>query len=809
MFYSQYILSKKGPLKPIWVAAYFHKRLKKEQVTETDISSSVDQIRQNVITVTYRVLGYLLLGVVRIYSKKVEYLYDDCNEALKNIKSSVPLKKSKEGMWARYSSITLPERFELDSFDLEISEDMSGGNTIPHQRYILEERSEDAGNMDYSFTKYFQEEGLAHFETGNTVHTTVRGESTAWPQKFMLEERFDDADNLHITLDKDFHDNEFTRFETSDTVRTPTRDVLSPRLMDKYTEVYPSPVPTGLETSVENLQGSQLPEEEFIDCGGSSGDDESVEPTTQTKEFDKYTTRINFMGITPLDLGELGIFNEGDPLVNADTPSHIPTGSEASMENLQGNQLPTEEFIDCGRSCGDDESVEPTTQNKEVDKHKKRIEFMGITPLESGELGIFNKGDPLANIDTPSYFPTGSEASIEKLQGNQLPREKFVDCGRSGGNDEFVELALQNKEVDRPAKRIKFLEITPSDLGELDIFKKGDPLANTEIPSHVPIGSEAATPSELMVIHTPSKKESFRFSRKRKRPLDNAIILSNEVIRQGLDDSSSLVVSRRIAPRTALGVWKKYKLPKFYQNFLEPLIPCTPQHKTRLYRRKFVTPKPLETSEIPVNLGEDRYAANKEPSERSPPETNTTDNSTLRLCETLTSSSLDIKVPTTSGPSSAHREPSEESPYSETNTMDHSTWSSFETPTTNCLDTAISDGESSLSETETEAQDIGLNLKDEELHPGEEESNENQYGWSHRTRKVAGFLRKSFLDRKECGNTEPLNLNPVLNNKTKKESARLFYEILVLKSRGLVDVKQDTPYDDICLLSTPKLVPSD
>lgn len=85
-----------------------------------------DEIMQHELTITYRVLGYLLLGVVRIYSKKVEYLYRDCNEVLTHINTSVPSKlQHKEGMCAPYSSITLPERFELDGFVLELPEDMS------------------------------------------------------------------------------------------------------------------------------------------------------------------------------------------------------------------------------------------------------------------------------------------------------------------------------------------------------------------------------------------------------------------------------------------------------------------------------------------------------------------------------------------------------------------------------------------------------------------------------------------------------------------------------------------------------------
>lgn len=79
--------------------------------------------------VTYRVLGYLLLGVVRIYSKKVEYLCDDCHEILIKIKDFSGIKKvnpQTEAMCAPYSSITLPDRFELDAFDLDVMGDISG-----------------------------------------------------------------------------------------------------------------------------------------------------------------------------------------------------------------------------------------------------------------------------------------------------------------------------------------------------------------------------------------------------------------------------------------------------------------------------------------------------------------------------------------------------------------------------------------------------------------------------------------------------------------------------------------------------------
>lgn len=76
--------------------------------------------------VTYRVLAFLLLGVVRVFSKKVDYLFNDCNEVLLKIRDFMVTNKDTtqlETLCAPYSSITVPERFELDAFDLEILED--------------------------------------------------------------------------------------------------------------------------------------------------------------------------------------------------------------------------------------------------------------------------------------------------------------------------------------------------------------------------------------------------------------------------------------------------------------------------------------------------------------------------------------------------------------------------------------------------------------------------------------------------------------------------------------------------------------
>eukprot|EP00750_Incisomonas_marina_P020128 INCI3747.1.p1 GENE.INCI3747.1~~INCI3747.1.p1 ORF type:complete len:616 (-),score=134.58 INCI3747.1:83-1930(-) len=81
MFYSDLILAKKGPLANIWLAAHLSNKLSKSQVFDTNIEGSVQSIVQPAFPLALRVSGHLLLGVVRIYSRQVKYLFADCNFA--------------------------------------------------------------------------------------------------------------------------------------------------------------------------------------------------------------------------------------------------------------------------------------------------------------------------------------------------------------------------------------------------------------------------------------------------------------------------------------------------------------------------------------------------------------------------------------------------------------------------------------------------------------------------------------------------------------------------------------------------------
>ncbi|KAJ8785064.1 hypothetical protein J1605_007620 [Eschrichtius robustus] len=86
MFYAHFVLSKRGPLAKIWLAAHWDKKLTKAHVFECNLESSVESIISPKVKMALRTSGHLLLGVVRIYHRKAKYLLADCNEAFIKIK---------------------------------------------------------------------------------------------------------------------------------------------------------------------------------------------------------------------------------------------------------------------------------------------------------------------------------------------------------------------------------------------------------------------------------------------------------------------------------------------------------------------------------------------------------------------------------------------------------------------------------------------------------------------------------------------------------------------------------------------------
>ncbi|ESQ28607.1 hypothetical protein EUTSA_v10019442mg [Eutrema salsugineum] len=107
----------------VWTAAHLPGRLKKSHYTASNIPKTVDLILMfPEIPMTLRLSGQLLLGVKRIYSKQVDYLFCDCNlfitcSAKYFLSTQVDLPK--DARQSPVESVTLPHTLNLDDFDLE------------------------------------------------------------------------------------------------------------------------------------------------------------------------------------------------------------------------------------------------------------------------------------------------------------------------------------------------------------------------------------------------------------------------------------------------------------------------------------------------------------------------------------------------------------------------------------------------------------------------------------------------------------------------------------------------------------------
>lgn len=158
MFYSQIILSKKGPLGKIWQAAHWgDKKLGRPAIFATDISSTVDELLHPVAPMALRVSGHLLLGVVRIYSRQVQYLADDCHAAVLKVQLAYSNKSTATTMkeplttttttatttnvshFGEYTDVEFAVPISQFQIPFDISDETSPEDWIPVAAYFEEE----------------------------------------------------------------------------------------------------------------------------------------------------------------------------------------------------------------------------------------------------------------------------------------------------------------------------------------------------------------------------------------------------------------------------------------------------------------------------------------------------------------------------------------------------------------------------------------------------------------------------------------------------------------------------------------------
>jgi cohesin complex subunit SCC1 len=190
MFYSETLLSKTGPLARVWLSANLERKLSKSHILQSDIESSVNAIvDQGQAPMALRLSGQLLLGVVRIYSRKARYLLDDCNEALMKIKMAFRLTNNNDltSTVVAPGGITLPD--VLTESDLFMNLDSS---LLLSQTLNLEPEGKRQGHsMDFG----------SQLLPDSSFRRSVSQEPPRLEDHTLVDLNFGDDDDTHIGRD--------------------------------------------------------------------------------------------------------------------------------------------------------------------------------------------------------------------------------------------------------------------------------------------------------------------------------------------------------------------------------------------------------------------------------------------------------------------------------------------------------------------------------------------------------------------------------------------------------------------------------
>ncbi|XP_024445197.2 sister chromatid cohesion 1 protein 2 isoform X2 [Populus trichocarpa] len=788
MFYSHCLLSRKGPLGSIWVAAYYFKRLKKAQVTSTDISSSVDKILQDGFdVVTYRVLAYLLLGVVRIYSKKVEYLFDDCNKVLLNVKDFVLCNKDGilvETLQAPYFSITLPERFELDAFDLEIIEDTIGGNVMPHEEITLKDGMwKTRGVAKYSLNQ------VSARQSDYLKRCTLCSVSTLQASMEKLQGSMfshHECEDLEMFLE--------VEEEPTNTRKSFVEDHLTDEEESKVPDKIGSDE-THAGMSVLKLCDDSVCQEASLNLEMFGGVEE--EPGKLAKLY--HQSEEQQKEVPGVEQSE----NETQSVLNDGNVSDV----EVSIEKLLESRFFQEECMDANTFLAVEEPPEHARPfNEEHQSNAGNTSLPETTTLGKRKQQLVSEDHPLyikldatpqskfkdvSGANTPEFMVISTPAAKEHARALRKRKCFFDDVVVFPNN--VIKECIENTG-DLVSKRRK-LPHTAFAVWKACRFSNLDkcflepliPCASLELGSlfrtkKLQIPETVKSVGGSVEIEEPSKKLDASESQNIGGSVENTEHLEK------LNVSGSPLVGRldeTVETAENMFIQESAGILESPQKFvsecptsarLVETMELSDMSESYTVGRSVETVETLEKSNVSGSPSASRFAGTLERPGK-----------------------LDIAESPTAGGSLEQMAIAPETPIQCTTSV-----RSFESPER----PDIYDADGLRSKTvEKEIcrsldQELDFNLLNEDMNTSGD--NQEHYGWSERTRVAVKCLHASFLIQKKRRQEEVLNLLRILEGRTKRESARLFYEILVLKSKGYVDVKEENLYGDILIWKTPQ-----
>ncbi|GLT37050.1 hypothetical protein SLA2020_113880 [Shorea laevis] len=693
MFYSQTFLARKGPLGTVWCAAHLQHRLKKSHYTSTDIPSTVERIMYPDIPIALRMSGHLLLGVVRIYSKKVDYLFHDCHIILVGLSKAFDAKNvdlpDNENQ-APVHAITLPETFNLDA--LELDDD-----------YIYTEGSPDN-----------------HLRNEEDIRLPDQIPTGANPY-------------IAITFDEDM----------MDVLHSEAAPELGVQPMDEDV-ILQSPIGG-------NLQNEELNATAAFQDPGPSSQTEVLRPT------------MDFYNSQP--------------------------GNQTEAPNIIHDDSVTQDF-------------------PEIEVRRDTVHDISIEGLPLGHPDQRNDAGEI-------------RVSLEQI--------------------------LDDKEIHTPILR----SLSTSGGESIPFHEHSGPPTSAAF-QESPGNLSGHKSPQLAIQPSPPAQQPRKRRRTQGRFFDTELVLSNRKmyrsVKQALEDSSDLVRKRKNVRASALAVWKSNNILRKGQLFHGASVTGLCVDISEMFERDYNFAKPnlavpqeavsspriLQSSAPSTEPRDLQIPGTATATESSPehrvgrpqasvPEINRETeylrddqggayNNILHEFEPSPSKPM-CSARDDSSPVSINSLRSETVPWvlptpdAAASTGTHG--SEFETPRA-FLDEGLVLGSTGLSDIpemlcSAEANDLYF-LEDDNNSPTEFQASQGVDSLSVRTRAVAQYLKKqSPITATSENSSGDLSLNKILEGKTRKLCARMFYETLVLKSYGLIDVQQEKAYEDITLKLTATL----
>ncbi|KAL0848424.1 hypothetical protein Bca101_021671 [Brassica carinata] len=680
MFYSHVFLARKGPLGTVWAAAHLQQRLKKSHYTATNIPKTVDLIMFPEAPLALRLSGHLLLGVVRIYSKQVDYLFRDCalvTTWLSKSFASAQVDLPEDARQAPVESVTLPQALNLDDFQLD--DDTHEGEFDRHLR----------SHEDITLTD--------QIPTGVDPYVAV-------------------------TFDEDM----------------------------------------GTETSPMDV-------------------DQSTEPVSA--------------------------HHPGD--------TDVQMAFETEPNNEQGD-------FNFGLDTRNDTEEIPEFQD----------------PRQSNLTEPLNHSPERGNVNSPGSVP---EVEIRRNAAHGLSPASHVGVEHTEPLDE----TMNQKESDIPI------------LEEEELSSRGR--STFELPPGSPPGFAGSEEERENFVHPspqlalqPSPPPAPQPRRRKRKHFDKATVLTNRIMRERLEDPSDTLRKRRKMPSSKLSMWRMNNQSKKDQIFSEPLLTGSSDALRSVFDKDCVASKPhLAVSNenipepAPVPSPTRDAEAEVHPTSSIPqsavPESTHPDTTVQLSPVRQTEDIQDSGVPQSAHGESVAREAQSPPPFNNDDTgierfrdggytefmpsppprFSPSRTDDFTTQTSRAWETESYRTEPSTSGYRDDMpgpMNSGISaipeMADEELYfldvggntPVRSPASQDSDALTGRTRALAQYLKeRSSSTPSSSSSSGDLSLGKILEGKTRKLAARMFFETLVLKSRGLIDMQQDQPYSDITLKLMPGL----